>query len=109
MNTFATLNAAAGVSVMRDKLNRLGMTTDQPRKRRGPYKGARNHPLGLTNKEQEILRLLAAGYSNREISEQLKRSQRTVENHVSSVLSKLNATSRIAAVLRVQDEPWLLS
>jgi len=109
LETFESANAQAGVSRVRKKLEQLGFTTEPVQKRRGPYKGARNHPLGLTNREQEILKLLAGGYSNREISEQLQRSQRTVENHVSSVLSKLNATSRIAAVVRVQDEPWLLN
>jgi len=109
LELFEATNAIAGVNRLRSKLEQLGIATKHTKKRRGPYKGARNHPLGLTNREQEILKLLAGGFTNKEISDQLQRSQRTVENHVSSVLSKLNATSRIAAVLRVQDEPWLLS
>ena len=113
LETFEAANAGAGVTRVRKEIERLGFalgsTQELPSKHRGPYKGAKNHPLGLTNREQEILKLLAGGYTNREISDQIKRSQRTVENHVSSVLSKLNATSRIAAVLRVQDEPWLLN
>lgn len=78
-----------------------------PKKRRGPYRASRNHPLGLTKREQEILSLLAAGASNREISEKLSRSQRTVEHHVSAVLGKLGVESRMEAMLRVQNEPWL--
>ena len=117
IDTFEAVNAQAGVARVQREFKRLGLSSSASRnaaedlqtKHRGPYKGAKNHPLGLTNREQEILKLLAGGFSNREISDQLQRSQRTVENHVSSVLSKLNATSRIAAVLRVQDEPWLLN
>jgi len=109
LDTFEQLNAPAGAARVRERFDSLGLASELPHKRRGPYKGARNHPLGLTNKEQEILQLLAKGLSNREMSDQLQRSQRTIENHVSAVLSKLNASSRVAAVLRVQDEPWLVS
>ena len=55
-----------------------------------------------------MLALIVKGYSNREISEALKRSPRTVEHHVSSVLAKLNAQNRMGVMLRVQKEPWLL-
>jgi len=79
-----------------------------PKARRGSYKAARDHPLGLTRREQDVLALIAKGYSNREISEALARSPRTVEHHVSSVLAKLNAPNRMAVMLRVQTEPWLL-
>ncbi len=78
-----------------------------PRRRRGPYRAARTHPLGLTQREQQVLELLASGASNKEISDALCRSQRTVENHVSSVLSKLNVSNRMEAMLRVQNEPWI--
>ena len=86
----------------------LGITPLNNKKRRGPYKGAKNHPVGLTQREQEILGLLAKGCSNKEIANALVRSQRTVENHVSTVLSKLNAKNRLEAMLRVHNEPWLL-
>jgi DNA-binding CsgD family transcriptional regulator len=79
-----------------------------PKSRRGPYKASRNHPLGLTGREQEVLRLMLSGATNREISEALSRSQRTVEHHVSSILGKLNATNRMGVMLRIQNEPWLI-
>ncbi|WP_035615054.1 ATP-binding protein [Hyphomonas johnsonii] len=75
---------------------------------RGPYSAARSHPMGLTNREQEVLRELAVGATNQEIADALSRSRRTVENHVSSILKKLNATSRTDVILRIQNEPWLL-
>jgi DNA-binding CsgD family transcriptional regulator/tetratricopeptide (TPR) repeat protein len=75
---------------------------------RGHYGVARDHPYDLTAKEQAILAMLADGKSNALIAEQLSRSRRTVENHVSSVLSKLNCKNRLEAVLRTQSEPWIL-
>lgn len=57
-------------------------------------------PQDLTARELEVLRLVAGGYSNREISEGLKRSEGTIKNHVSSILSKLGVRDRTRAVLR---------
>jgi DNA-binding NarL/FixJ family response regulator len=80
-----------------------------PKLRRGPYTKTRQHPIGLTAKEQQVMALLITGSTNQDIAKNLSRSQRTIENHVSSILSKLNVESRIEAMLRVQNEPWLLS
>lgn len=109
LQIFEDIGAEAGSAKIRRVSTARGLDAQLPNKRRGPYKAARDHPLGLTTREQEILSLLAKGYTNREISDRLSRSQRTVEHHVSAVLGKLNASSRIAAVLRVQNEPWLVS
>lgn len=62
-----------------------------------------NLPEPLTDREKTILRFLAGGYSNREISELLKISDGTVKNHISSVLSKLGVRDRTRAVLRAID------
>ncbi len=86
----------------------IGLAQDLPKRRRGPYHVARNHPLGLTNKEQLVLSLLVEGLSNSEIATALSRSQRTVENHVSSILKKMAVDNRMEAMLRVQNEPWLI-
>ena len=75
---------------------------------RGPYNAARSHPLGLTKKEQEILAMIVDGANNQEIADQLSRSKRTIEHHISSIFSKLNASNRIDVLLRVQNEPWIL-
>ncbi|WP_428410498.1 helix-turn-helix transcriptional regulator [Hyphococcus sp.] len=75
---------------------------------RGPYHAARSHPLGLTKKEQEILAMIVDGADNQEIADQMSRSKRTIEHHVSSIFSKLNASNRIDVLLRVQNEPWIL-
>lgn len=54
----------------------------------------------LTNRETEILRLMASGIGNREIAEALSLSEGTVKNHVSSIFSKLDVGDRTKAVLR---------
>lgn len=54
----------------------------------------------LTERELEILRLMASGIGNREIAAALALSEGTVKNHVSSIFSKLSVTDRTKAVLR---------
>jgi len=57
-------------------------------------------PDGLTPREREVLRLMAGGYSNREIAEALGTSEGTTKNHASSIFSKLGVRDRTRAVLR---------
>jgi DNA-binding NarL/FixJ family response regulator len=57
-------------------------------------------PDPLTNRELEILRLMAGGYSNREIADALGTVEGTVKNHASSILSKLGVRDRTRAVLK---------
>jgi non-specific serine/threonine protein kinase len=52
---------------------------------------------GLTSREREVLRLLAAGRSNREIADILSISERTVDRHTSNIHAKLDLPSRTAA------------
>jgi DNA-binding NarL/FixJ family response regulator len=57
-------------------------------------------PDALTPREIEILRLLAGGYSNREIAKAIFVAEGTVKNHISNILSKLGVRDRTRAVLR---------
>jgi HD-GYP domain-containing protein (c-di-GMP phosphodiesterase class II) len=56
-------------------------------------------PAGLTDREVEVLRLVARACSNREIAEQLHISPRTAEHHVQNTYAKIGVTSRSAAAL----------
>ncbi len=56
-------------------------------------------PEALTGRETEVLRLLAKGYSNKEIAGELIIGQKTVKTHVSNILSKLAVPSRTQAAL----------
>ena len=55
------------------------------------------YPDGLTKREVEVLRLIAAGKSNREIAVELVISLRTAANHVANILNKTNAANRAEA------------
>lgn len=54
----------------------------------------------LSNREHEVLGLLARGMSNREIAEELYISEKTVKNHVSNILRKLDVNDRTQAVIK---------
>ncbi len=56
-------------------------------------------PEALTERETEVLRLLAQGKANKEIARELTIGEKTVKTHVSSILSKLNVSSRTQAAL----------
>ncbi len=57
-------------------------------------------PDPLTDRETEILRLMAGGFSNKEIANSLGVAEGTVKNHVSNILSKLGVRDRTRAVLK---------
>lgn len=55
-------------------------------------------PDGLTAREGEVLGLIAAGFTNREIAERLVVSEATVKTHVNHLFAKINARDRAAAI-----------
>jgi DNA-binding CsgD family transcriptional regulator/tetratricopeptide (TPR) repeat protein len=59
-------------------------------------------PLGLTERELAVLRLVALGKTNREIGEQLFMAQKTASVHVSRILAKLDVSSRVQAATAAQ-------
>jgi DNA-binding NarL/FixJ family response regulator len=61
----------------------------------------------LSPREREVLRLLAAGYSNREIGQALFVAEGTVKNHVSNILTKLGVRDRTRAALKAAERGYL--
>ncbi|MEP4197002.1 MAG: AAA family ATPase [Aliishimia sp.] len=101
---FATYGATAARQSIRKRFEMPSLTAHS----RGLYRAAKAHPYELTGKEQAVLAMLADGKSNALIASELSRSRRTIENHVSSILSKLSCNNRLEVVLRTQSEPWIL-
>lgn len=61
----------------------------------------------LTRREEDVLRLIGRGWSNKEIAQELNLSVATVKQHVHHVLAKLHLPGRAQAMRRVRDEPWM--
>jgi DNA-binding CsgD family transcriptional regulator len=96
---FERLNATPAIDITRRRLHERGARGFP----RGPSPLTRANPQKLTNRQLEVLPLLADGLTNAEIAERLSTSPRTVEHHVSAVLAKLNARSRAEAVRRAYE------
>ena len=63
----------------------------------------RNPNTALTPRELEVLELVARGMSNRKIAEQLVLTEATVKSHLVHIFTKLDVSSRTAAVARAQE------
>ena len=92
------LGADSVAAKLRKELRSEGVTVG-----RGKARATREHSAGLTARQAEVLTLLIEGLANSEIADQLFLSPRTVENHVSAVLAKLEASTREEAVSRAAD------
>ncbi len=91
---FEHLGAQPAAALMRRRLRQRGITGIP----RGPHPSTRTNQAGLTARQIEVLHLIAQGFSNAEIAKRLFTSPKTVENHVSAVLSKLGVRSRTQAI-----------
>ena len=76
--------------------DRLGATPDRDEAAR-LLPGASSLPRGLTPREAEVLRLVAAGKTNRDIAADLVISEHTVARHLQNMFAKLGVSSRSAA------------
>ena len=61
----------------------------------------------LSDRQQEILRLIAEGFSNREIASKVYLSENTVKSHVQEIFRKLQVRNRVEAALRATQEGWI--
>ena len=93
---FTDLSASATARVTRQKMRQLAIRSIPA----GPRAATREHPLGLTRREREVLDLICARHTNAEIAGKLFISVKTVDHHVSAVLAKLGAPTRRAAANR---------
>ena len=93
LRIFERLGARPAAEQLRQRLHSAG-AINLPRK---PRQATRNNPFGLTNRQTEILGLLTEGLSNAEIAARLHLSIKTVDHHVSAILSHLQVHSRRAA------------
>ncbi len=75
---------------------RLRIGDDEPGTSAGP-ETAEEDPFGLTERERQVLELVAAGATNREIGERLHMAEKTASVHVSRILAKLDVRSRTEA------------
>jgi DNA-binding CsgD family transcriptional regulator/tetratricopeptide (TPR) repeat protein len=90
---FESLGAEAASRRVRQRMKDLGYRSVPT----GARPSTREHPWGLTRRENEVLLLLCEGLTNDEIVVKLVVSSRTVDHHVSAVLAKLGVSSRGAA------------
>lgn len=67
----------------------------------------RHQEVLLSDKEQEILQLVAQGCTNKAIASAIGVTQRTVENYLSKLFVKLNVESRAEAVIVAKEKAWI--
>lgn len=109
LGQLAALGCEATLARLHAQLRQQGIKLPEAASR-GPRATTAAHPAGLTQREAQILALIAQGLTNAEIAARLVRSAKTVDHHVSAILAKLNARSRaeasaLAARLGLLDGP----
>jgi len=100
----AIRRVAAGETLLQPAVTERVMRIVQ---RKGTSFQTSDVPEHLTPRETQVLRLIAGGYSNREIANTLSMSEGSAKNHTSSILSKLGARDRTRAALRAIELGYL--
>jgi NarL family two-component system response regulator LiaR len=106
---FSVLGIWLGLKLTRTRetviVREVPVRVEVPAASNGPFvpNAARQEALGITRRELEILQLIAAGLSNREIAERLYVSENTVKTHSGRLFAKLDARRRTQAVQRAKE------
>jgi len=95
--TDAVLSAAAGEGLLAPEVTRAVIA--RAVRERTPTRPVPRHVVPLTDREQEVLTLVARGLNNDEIAAELVVSRATVKTHVSNLLAKLGLRDRVQAVV----------
>ena len=93
-----SLGATATINLIKQEMRKEGIRNIP----KGPRESTKKNPAGLTKRQLEVLRLLPEGFSNSEIASKLFISPKTVDHHISAILSKLNLHSRVEAAAFAQ-------
>jgi DNA-binding CsgD family transcriptional regulator/tetratricopeptide (TPR) repeat protein len=92
-----------GLAAVRDQARTAATLRSLGARSRRPRRGAPD-PASLTGAERDIVELVARGFTNQEIADQLFVSRRTVESHLYRIFGKLGVRSRTELVLRAQSD-----
>jgi DNA-binding CsgD family transcriptional regulator len=98
-----SLGAAATINLLKQQMRESGIKKIP----KGPRKTTKHNPAGLTERQMDVLKLLTKGLSNSEIASNLFISSKTVDHHISAILSKLNLHSRTEAAAFAQSSGML--
>jgi DNA-binding NarL/FixJ family response regulator len=93
--TFQRLGATPMAGRVTEQLRARGVRV--PSATPGKSGVSSKHASGLTDREQEVLKLVSAGFTNPQIASSLYISRKTAEHHVSNILMKLGVTTRAEA------------
>jgi DNA-binding CsgD family transcriptional regulator len=97
------LGARPGMDYVRQRLRERDVDSIP----RGARPSTRQNPLGLTQRQMDVLGLLAENLTNGEIAARLHISRRTVDHHVSAILTKLDVATRDDAIAEAQRQQLL--
>lgn len=103
----AIRQVASGGTYVDPSLAGALLTEQSHRERRGPRTGDHDGIDILTARETEVLKLVARGYSNKEIAAELEISVKTVETHKANGMAKLELPGRAALIRFALERGWL--